>query len=261
MPPALLQKAELLQLLVSVPVLEEVCKAVRWSAMCRCTALAEVRRAFDDALLGGGGALARLERQRGGSIGAAGEFCSRVGRPSSGLCAAPWRALGNPRGGSSGPCILRVDRGSNIGRRKKLKQEAAPPGAEAHWPRFQASQAGGPIRVALGADCRSMAKWLNGVWRANNPRLREPLQQALAIVQELMTLGAVPAWIAAASSCCLRGRRDCAIYSDGGVSDGAGVGCGWVLWGREADPEYAWQRFARMSSATEDERLSCGSCS
>lgn len=34
------------------------------------------------------------------------------------------------------------------------------------------------------------------------------------------------------------------IFSDGGASDGAGAGCCWVRWGREADPECAWQRLA-----------------
>lgn len=132
---------------------------------------------------------------------------------------------------------------------------------------------GGKVRIMVAADCANMGRWVNGTWRAYNPKFHIPLGMALDSIESLRRSGARPAsdnsdWLdyvprghSSAADYGARRRPDrCTLEHifpwpqepqvrvDGGVSSAGGAGCGWVLWGRAGDGHtMEWRRIAAGS--------------
>lgn len=50
----------------------------------------------------------------------------------------------------------------------------------------------GKARLVTATDCANMASWVNGMWRAFNPRFHAPLRTALQCIKDLRRVGARP---------------------------------------------------------------------
>lgn len=124
---------------------------------------------------------------------------------------------------------------------------------------------GGKARIAVATDCANMAKWVNGVWRAYNPKYHTPLAMALAGIESLRKAGARPVsdssdWLhhvprehnadadyqarRSADRCTLEQPlplpQELQMRVDGGASEASGAGCGWVLRGARAMHRWAY---------------------